>query len=140
MTAKIRQFRMPAFFDKSRLLFDTQQAICAGEIGTLAMMYLAYIGVIGAAGILLWPAVAVHAALSILLVRALWKEKRPPAPGTSTTIRFREEHSTIGSQPMSIASAARTLGSFLYARQCVDFVNGSMFRPVPHSACRRSSD
>jgi hypothetical protein len=49
---------------------------------TLAMMYLAYIGVIGGVGILLWPAVAVHAGLSILLVRAWWKEKSPPAART----------------------------------------------------------
>ncbi len=37
---------------------------------TLAMIYLAYVGAIGVVGILLWPAVAVHAVLSILLVRA----------------------------------------------------------------------
>jgi hypothetical protein len=48
--------------------------------GTLAMLYLAYIGIVGSAGILLWPAVAVHAALSILLVRARWKEQRLPTP------------------------------------------------------------
>ena len=34
----------------------------------LAMLYLAYVGVNGRAGILLWPAVAAHAALSLLLV------------------------------------------------------------------------
>ena len=43
--------------------------------GTLAMLYLAYIGMVGASGILLWPAVAAHAALSLLLVRAWWKER-----------------------------------------------------------------
>jgi hypothetical protein len=48
----------------------------------LAMLYLAYVGVIGAAGILLWPAVAVHAGLSILLGRAWRKEQRPPAART----------------------------------------------------------
>lgn len=42
---------------------------------TLAMLYLAYLGVIGGVGILLWSAVAVHAGLSILLVRAWWKEQ-----------------------------------------------------------------
>jgi len=42
---------------------------------TLAMLYLAYLGVIGGVGILLWPAVVVHAGLSILLVRAWWKEQ-----------------------------------------------------------------
>ncbi len=41
----------------------------------LAMLYLAYFGVIGGVGILLWPAVAVHAGLSVLLVRAWWKEQ-----------------------------------------------------------------
>ena len=35
---------------------------------TLAMVYLAYVGLTGRRGILLWPAVAVHAVLSILLV------------------------------------------------------------------------
>ena len=45
--------------------------------GLLAMLYLAYVGVNGGGGTLLWTAVAVHAALSILLVRAWWKEQRP---------------------------------------------------------------
>src|SRR5271156_4025874 len=35
---------------------------------SLAMLYLAYVGVNGWAGILLWPAVAVHVALSFLLI------------------------------------------------------------------------
>jgi hypothetical protein len=35
---------------------------------TLAMVYLAYVGLTGGRGILLWPAVAVHAVLSSLLV------------------------------------------------------------------------
>ena len=47
--------------------------------GTLAMLYLAYVGVTGLAGILLWPAVAVHAGLSILLVRAWLKQRKSPA-------------------------------------------------------------
>ncbi len=34
----------------------------------LATLYLAYVGVNGRAGILLWPAVAAHAALSLLLL------------------------------------------------------------------------
>ena len=50
--------------------------------GTLAMLYLAYLGVIGEAGILLWPAVAAHGGLSVLLVRARWKEQRPPSVRT----------------------------------------------------------
>jgi hypothetical protein len=41
---------------------------------TLAMLYLAYVGVNSGGGILLWPAVAAHAGLSIFLVRARWKE------------------------------------------------------------------
>ena len=41
---------------------------------TLAMLYLAYVGVNGGTGILLWPAVAVHAILSVLLVLAWRKE------------------------------------------------------------------
>ena len=43
---------------------------------TLAMLYLAYVGLNGGMGILLWPAVAVHAGLSFLLVRAWWNERR----------------------------------------------------------------
>ena len=48
---------------------------------TVAMLYLAYVGLIGVVGILLWPAVAVHGGLSILLVRAWQKEQKLPAPG-----------------------------------------------------------
>jgi hypothetical protein len=39
---------------------------------TLAMLYLGYVGLKGGVGILLWPAVAVHAGLSVVLVRARW--------------------------------------------------------------------
>jgi hypothetical protein len=42
---------------------------------TLVMLYLIYVGINGEVGILLWPAVAAHAGLSILLVRAWWKKK-----------------------------------------------------------------
>jgi hypothetical protein len=38
--------------------------------GALAALYLAYIGVIGQGGVLLWPAVVVHVILIILLFRA----------------------------------------------------------------------
>ena len=48
---------------------------------TLAMLYLAYVGVNGGMGILLWPAVAVHAGLSLLLVRAWWNEGKMLARG-----------------------------------------------------------
>jgi hypothetical protein len=41
----------------------------------LAMLYLAYVGVNGGAGILLWPAAAVHAGLSVLLILA-WRKDR----------------------------------------------------------------
>ena len=44
----------------------------------LAMLYLVYVGVNGGVGILLWPLVAVHAGLSVLLVRAWRKEQRAP--------------------------------------------------------------
>jgi hypothetical protein len=42
---------------------------------TLAMLYLFYVGIVGAMGILLWPAVAAHAVLSLLLVRARRSER-----------------------------------------------------------------
>ncbi len=41
----------------------------------LAMLYLVYVGVNGAVGILLWPAVAAHAGLALLLVWAWRKEQ-----------------------------------------------------------------
>jgi len=41
----------------------------------LATPYRVYVGVNGGTGILLWPAVAVHAGLSVLLVRA-WRKER----------------------------------------------------------------
>jgi hypothetical protein len=50
---------------------------------TLAMMYLIRIGVRGeAVGLLLWPAVVVHAIISILLVRVRWKERKTTAQKT----------------------------------------------------------
>ncbi len=49
---------------------------------TLAMLYLAYVGFTGVVGILLWPAVAVHAVLSFLLIRAWRKEQTPPPAKT----------------------------------------------------------
>ena len=46
---------------------------------TLAMMYLIYIGVRGeAVGVLLWPAVVVHAILVVFLVGARFKEQKTP--------------------------------------------------------------
>ena len=43
---------------------------------TFVMLFLAFVGFTGFTGILTWPAVAVHAALSILLVWAWRKEQR----------------------------------------------------------------
>ena len=40
----------------------------------LTTLYFAYLGVSGAVGVLLWPAVVAHAVLSVLLARACWKE------------------------------------------------------------------
>jgi len=46
-----------------------QRALCGMFVySTLAMIYLGYVGLTGGQGILLWPAVAVHAVLSILLI------------------------------------------------------------------------
>jgi hypothetical protein len=42
----------------------------------LAMLYLVYVGGNGGAGILLWPGVAPRAGVSVLLVRACWKERQ----------------------------------------------------------------
>jgi hypothetical protein len=42
--------------------------------GVLATVYLAYVGVVvGFTGILLWPAVVVHALLTVLLTRSWYK-------------------------------------------------------------------
>jgi hypothetical protein len=47
---------------------------------TLAMLYLAYIGVRGEmVGLLLWPAVVLHAILVVLLFRARSKAQKVPA-------------------------------------------------------------
>ena len=46
------------------------------------MLYLAYVGFGGQAGILLWPAVAVHAILSVLLVRAWLQQRKTPEATT----------------------------------------------------------
>ncbi len=46
---------------------------------SLATLYFIYLGVNGMAGILLWPAVAAHAALSLLLVVAWQMEHRASA-------------------------------------------------------------
>ena len=47
---------------------------------TLAMLYLTYIGIRGEmVGLLLWPAVVLHAILVVLLFRTRFKEEMTPA-------------------------------------------------------------
>jgi len=47
------------------------------------MLYLIYLGLGGQwPGILLWPAVAVHAVLTILLARAWFNERKTPEVNT----------------------------------------------------------
>jgi hypothetical protein len=48
----------------------------------LATLYLVYVGVSGRVGILLWPLVAAHAGLSVLLVWAWRKEQKAPPANT----------------------------------------------------------
>ena len=45
---------------------------------TIVMLYLAFIGIGRAAGILLWPAVAAHAGLSVVLFWAFLKQRKAP--------------------------------------------------------------
>jgi hypothetical protein len=45
--------------------------------GALVTLYLAYLGLVGFTGILLWPAVVVHALLTILLARAWFQSRKP---------------------------------------------------------------
>ena len=53
--------------------------------GVLATLYLAYVGVRGeGAGVLLWPAVAAHAIIVALLLRARSGERTKSADGTGT--------------------------------------------------------
>ena len=45
----------------------------------LVTLYLAYVGICGEwVGLLLWPAVVIHAVLTLLLIRASLKEQRTP--------------------------------------------------------------
>src|SRR6267142_1801402 len=46
------------------------------DLQLLITMYLIYLGDTYTVGILLWPAVTIHAAISILLVRMWWKDQR----------------------------------------------------------------
>jgi hypothetical protein len=46
--------------------------------GTLVTVYLAYLGLVGGfTGILLWPAVVLHAILTVLLARAWFQSRKP---------------------------------------------------------------
>jgi hypothetical protein len=46
--------------------------------GALVTVYLAYLGIVGGfTGILLWPAVALHAVLTLLLARTLFQSRKP---------------------------------------------------------------
>ena len=45
----------------------------------LVMLYLIVVGMSGTVGVLLWPAVGVHALLSVLLIWARWKQLKSPA-------------------------------------------------------------
>jgi len=52
-----------------------------------AAMYLGYLGLSGGAtGMLLWPAVAVHVALTAFLLRAVRGDRSPPGRGGSTRV------------------------------------------------------
>jgi hypothetical protein len=65
---------------------DTRRACLAMlTYSLLAMLYLAWVGLNGRAGILLWPAVAAHGGLSVLLVLAWRKERRAPQASTSAS-------------------------------------------------------
>jgi hypothetical protein len=44
---------------------------------TLTTLYFAYLGITGAVGILLWPAVVLHAVLTLLLARRGVMQKEP---------------------------------------------------------------
>ena len=59
----------------------TMRAFCGmATYSALAMIYLIYIGVRGeVVGLLLWPAVVVHAIFVVLLFRARFKDEKTPA-------------------------------------------------------------
>ena len=63
---------------------NTAQGALFGMLtySTLAALYLAYVGITGVVGILLWPAVAVHAVLSFFLIRAWRREQSSPSAKT----------------------------------------------------------
>jgi hypothetical protein len=62
---------------------NTQRAFFGmSTYSLLAALYLVYVGASGWAGILLWPAVAAHAGLSVLLVGMWRKERKAPEAET----------------------------------------------------------
>jgi uncharacterized membrane protein len=60
--------------------------------GALVTVYLAYLGLVGGfTGILLWPAVVVHAILTILLARA-WLQLRKPDQSNEQTRKYESKN------------------------------------------------
>ena len=50
--------------------------------GAAVTLYLAYVGSAGgSSGVLLWPAVALHAVVTTLLIRGAWLERQRAVPG-----------------------------------------------------------
>jgi small-conductance mechanosensitive channel len=61
---------------------------------TIVMLYLAFLGIGGVAGILLWPAVAAHAALSAALFWAFQKQRKAPGRSGSNEGHRTQTHKT----------------------------------------------
>ena len=60
--------------------------------GALVTVYLAYLGLVGGfTGILLWPAVVVHAILTILLARE-WLQLRKPDQSNEQTRKYESKN------------------------------------------------
>jgi hypothetical protein len=59
--------------------WPSSSALCGMlTYGALVTVYLAYLGLVGGfTGILLWPAVVVHAILTTLLARAWFQSRKP---------------------------------------------------------------
>ena len=73
----------------------------------LATLYLAYLGIRGEwVGTLLWPAVAAHAVLTILLARAWCKAQKAVIPKRDTTL---ETNLTAGNKTRGQESVVRSL-------------------------------
>jgi len=61
---------------------NTFRAVGMLTYNLLVILFLVYVGINVGAGILLWPTVAIHAVLSVLLVRAWRKERQVEAANT----------------------------------------------------------